>query len=208
MCRQIFEALTASGSPFDSSEHHHAARRGDPSPALSAAAAVFGTLGLQGRVSFDDAVPIGSAEPAQVEPEPIRLSTGYPPRKALGRRFYGPLPDGTEQPPTVPALALPAATVLTTTLRFRNLAWRELGLILTSLGVDRFTPRLGGGKYDDFGWVRFRATALRLRAGGFAGGGGWERGEEVRPRRPEGDRERPFLAGNLSSSTPTSSCAS
>lgn len=175
MCRQIFEAITASGSPFDHAEHHRAARRGGQGPSLSAAAAVFGTLGLQGRVGFDDAVLTGGAESVEIEPERIRLSVAYPPQKEVGRRFYGPLPAGADQAATVPALAIPAGVVLRTRLRFRNLSRTGLGGVLISLGVDRFTPRLGGGKYDDFGWVRFRVTAFRLRPRGFAGGGPWER---------------------------------
>lgn len=180
MCRQIFEAITDSGSPFERSEHHRAGRSGAPAPPLSAAAAVFGTLGLQGRVSFDDATPAEGVEPAEVlQPGPIRLSVAYQPQKAVGRRFYGPLPAGADQPAKVPALAIPANTVLHTTLRFRNLTRRELGLLLISLGVDRFTPRLGGGKYDDFGWVRFRVTGYRLRPRGLAGGGSWESDPEA-----------------------------
>ncbi len=175
MCRQIFEAITASGSPFDRDEHHKAGRRGDEGKPLSAAAAVFGTLGLQGRVGFDDAVAAGDVEPVEIAPERIRLSVAYPPQKEVGRRFYGPLPAATDQPATVPASAIPAGAVLRTRVRFRNLTRAGLGGVLTSLGVGRFTPRLGGGKYDDFGWVRFRVTGFRLRQRGFAGGAGWER---------------------------------
>ncbi len=178
-CRQIVEAITASGSPFDPAEHHRRAdRRSDGTGNLSAAAALFGTLGLQGRVSFDDAV-LPADQPVAVEPEPIRLSVAYLPRKRVGRRFYGPLPEGADQPPTVPASAIPARARLQTFVRCRNLTRQELGLILISLGVGRFTPRLGGGKYDDFGWVRFRVTAFRLRPPGRAGGGTWERAPET-----------------------------
>ncbi len=174
MCRQVFEALTGSGSPFESSEHHGAGSGG-----VSAAAAVFGTLGLQGRISFDDAVPTGPVAQIAIEPQKIDLSVAYLPRKPVGRRFYGTMPEGTEQPATVPALAIPVGTVLISTLRFRNLSKRELGEIIASLGVGLFNPRLGGGKYDDFGWICVRATAFRLRPPGLAGGGKWERSPEA-----------------------------
>ena len=179
-CRQIFEALTASGSPFDRDEVHRPGRSERP-PNASAAASLFGTLGLQGRVSFDDALPVGqgeSAERASPTPERIALSVAYPPRKAVGRRFYGRMPEGADQPATIRAHAIPAGTVLVSTLRFRNAARSELGTLLTSLGVGLFTPRLGGGKYDDFGWVRFRPTAFRLRTRGFSGKAAWERRPE------------------------------
>jgi hypothetical protein len=174
MCRQTFEALTASGSPFDRDESHRAGRPGQPTPGVSAAASLFGTLGLQGRVSFDDAVPVGPAAPAELRPEAIALSVAYAPRTAVGRRFYGLLPQGADQPPTIPALAIPAGSLLLSHLRFRNLARQEMGGLLTSLGVGLFTPRLGGGKYDDFGWVRFRPRAVRLRGSGLEASE-WER---------------------------------
>lgn len=174
MSRQVLEAISASGSPFDRAEHHKAVRRG-PGSGLSPAAAVFGTLGLQGRVGFDDAVPAPDGQPAEIAPESILLSVAYPPQKPVGRRFYGPMPDGADQPASVPALAIPAGTVLRTRMRFRNATRAALGGVLISLGVGRFTPRLGGGKYDDHGWVRFRVTGYRFRPPGTVSAGRWER---------------------------------
>ncbi len=155
-CRQTYEVLTDSTSPFDRGESFNRRRRS----LLSPAGALFGALGYEGRVSFSDA-----ALPEGAEPVKIRLSVAYPPRRKTGRRFYGRLPPGAEQPRRIPALAIPAGVSLTTSLRFRNLDPAELGGVLTSLGVSRFTPRLGGGKYDDFGWVRFRLRRYRLREG-------------------------------------------
>jgi hypothetical protein len=195
MCRQVFEAITESGSPFDGGEHHRAGGGGGRSQLLSAAAAVFGTLGLQGRVSFDDAVPTGCAEGGEVNAEPIRLSVAYPPRREAGRRFYGPIPPGVEQQPSVQGLAIPAGTVLRTLLRFRSLTQEELGLVLTSLGLESFTPRLGGGKYDDFGWVRFRVAAFRLRPRGLAGVATWERSPETVAELVEKCRGQASLGG-------------
>lgn len=182
VCRQVHEVLTSSGSPFDRDEQLDFKRdqRGRPDRSaplsLSATAAVFGTLGYAGRVSFDDARPRDRLEPA-VE----RLSVAYPPpsedvlRKhqpeLLGRRFYGRLPQGVERKREVPVITIPALTQLETVLRFRNLREDELGGVLRSLGLGLpgrakgFTPRLGGGKYDDLGLVRFRPLRYRLRKG-------------------------------------------
>lgn len=163
VCRQTYEVLTSSAAPFDESYNK---RRQQP---LSAAAALFGALGYQGRVSFDDALL-----PEDVEPVIILLSGAYPPRQKKGRRFYGRMPAGADQRQTVPALALPEGLALTATLRFRNLNREEVGGVLLSLGVDHFTPRLGGGKYDDYGWVRFRVRRYRLRQGLAFGVADWQ----------------------------------
>lgn len=153
MCRQIHEVLTQSASPFDKDPPQKGVQP-------SASAALFGRLGYQARVSFDDAVP---TQPVKLQV--VRLSVGYPPQNDVGRRFYGPMPEGADQPRRIPVLALPSGTRLITVLRFRNVRDDELGAVLLSLGVDRFTPKLGGGKYDPLGWVRFRPLRYRLRRG-------------------------------------------
>lgn len=163
VCRQTYEVLTSSAAPFD---ERYNKRRQQP---LSAAAALFGALGYQGRVSFDDALL-----PEDVEPVLIALSVGYPPRQKKGRRFYGKMPAGADQPQTIPALALPEGVSLTATLRFRNVRREEVGGVLLSLGVDHFTPRLGGGKYDENGWVRFRVRRYRLRQAAGLERGVWQ----------------------------------
>ncbi|NJL27237.1 MAG: hypothetical protein HC897_04765 [Thermoanaerobaculia bacterium] len=182
-CRQVHEVLTSSGSPFERDEqldfvrdHRNRIDRSVPPLPLSTTAAVFGTLGYAGRVSFDDARTRKDGTPG-IE----RLSVAYPPpseqvlRKhqphLLGRRFYGRLPEGVEHKREVPVVTIPTTAELETVLRFRNLDEAELGGVLRSLGLglpgkDRgFTPRLGGGKFDDFGLVRFRPLRYRLREG-------------------------------------------
>ena len=153
--RQIHEVITQSLGPFD----RDPAGRGE-APTMSTR--VFGSLRHQGRISFDDAVPQAPPPGDQVE-----LSVPYPPPKdnQLGRRFYRRLPRGAEQEGTIPAEAIPAGVTLHSVLRFWNMLPDELGSVLAALGLDRFTPRLGGGKYDDLGWVRFRVTAYRRRQG-------------------------------------------
>lgn len=165
ICRQTYEALTNSPPPFGDFPKGRG-RLASPAGSL------FGALGLEGRLSFDDAVPA-----AEIEPVKIRLSVAYPPRKPLGRRFYGRMPAGALQPKTIPALAIPAGKTLETALHFRNLEHRDLGGVLMALGVDRFTPRLGGAKYDDYGWVRFGVIGFRLRGGFRFGESRWQGGE-------------------------------
>jgi CRISPR/Cas system CMR subunit Cmr6 (Cas7 group RAMP superfamily) len=157
MCRQIHEVLTQSASPF--SEEPPASARGS-SQGPSRSEALFGFLGFQGRVSFDDA---SSAE--ALEPQVVHLSVPYSPQNPVGRRFYGAMPEGAEQPPRIPVVAIPAGARLQTVLRFRNVAEDELGGVFLSLGLDRFTPKLGGGKYDPIGWVRFHLRRYRVRSG-------------------------------------------
>jgi hypothetical protein len=96
-CRQVFEVLTDSGGPFDERMPKLERNPQAPLPTLSAAASLFGTLGFQGRLSCDDAVP---EEP--VDAKLIRLSAAYLPRREVGRRFYGLVPPGAQQPPRIP----------------------------------------------------------------------------------------------------------
>jgi hypothetical protein len=150
-CRQVFESLTDSDSPFDRVRH--------ASP--SGASALFGRLGHQGRAGFDDALPL-----APVRFVTVRVSVPYPPQAETGRRFYGLLPEGAQQERVIPAQALPTGACLETHLRVRNASREELGGILVSLGVEAFVLRLGGGKYDGYGCVRVSVIGFALREGG------------------------------------------
>ncbi len=171
-CRQLHEVLTQSPGPWDKKRKH-----------LSRTGALFGTLGRQGRLSFDDAcldVPVRLVT--------VRCSIAYSPRVALGRRFYGPQPPAAVQARRGPAetqqvkdrvQALPPETRLKTCLRFEQITCCELGEVLTCLGlacpeltqgseqkiVQRFSPKLGGGKYDPLGWVRFEPLAYQCWTG-------------------------------------------
>ena len=166
ICRQTHEVLTGSGSPFDEGKN-----KDKP---LSPSATLFGSFKAQGRLSFDDAVPL---EP--VEPVLIRLSVPYEPDEPKGRRFYGPMRTGADQEPKIPALALPGGIRLRTTLRFRNVQAYELGVVLMALGFGdpSFDLKVGGGKYDAFGWVKFHATEYRFLAGLRAGTTPWSPAE-------------------------------
>lgn len=154
-CRQVYELLTDSDAPTDG----HGATP-------SAAGALFGTLGQQGRLGFDDAVADQSARLTEV-----RLSTPYAPRNASGRRFYA-LPNTSPAPErSVAGLALPIGAQLTFHLRLRNVTEAEIGGVLCSLGVGAFVMRLGGGKHDGYGCVRIDVTGYRLRAAATWDGG-------------------------------------
>lgn len=153
-CRQVYELLT--GSPQAKEEQH------GKGSALSPAAALFGCLGYQGRVSFDDAVPIG-----KVVLERKKISTAYPPKNspAGSYKFYGDLPREASQRGRIAAFVIPAGTVLETRLRLRNVSDAEINDLLLSLGVGRFSFRIGGAKYDALGMVSFAVFSLRLHQG-------------------------------------------
>ncbi len=163
-CRQVFESLTDSDSPFDRDGcrcPRPPRKADDKSPRLrSRAAALFGELGHQGHAGFDDAEPI-----APVTLSLIHLSVPYPPQHATGRRFYGLLPAGAQQERQVPALAIPAGARLRSSLRLRNVTPEELGGLLVSLGVGLFVLRVGGGRYDGYGCVRVSVVDFALRTG-------------------------------------------
>lgn len=170
-CRQLHEVLTGSGDPFR--------QGGGPSSVL------FGSLGQAARLSFDDAVPAsqlpdGAPGPTGADVQPlkgIRLSTAYPPGKGgtQGRRFYGRIPPGADQPPRLAAMAFRERIFLATLLRFHNVSQEEIGSVLMALGLAPeypFTPRLGAGKFDTFGWTRFHLSAYR-RWQGLGRSGEW-----------------------------------
>ena len=173
MCRQVYELLTKSpqapgkkdrGARFPR-ERIETFRKPKPKQAiqfLSPAAALFGCLGYQGRVSFDDAIPV-----TDVTLERKMISTAYPPQHATRDvyKFYGDLPATASQPRRIVAFAIPQGTVLETRLRLRNVTESEIGDVLVCLGVDRFAPRIGGAKYDALGMVIFDVRSVRLHQG-------------------------------------------
>lgn len=159
--RQLHESLTESLGPSDS----------DPPPGRdfpTLSTRIFGNISHhrdvdshQGQVSFDDAIPTKSVEPISTW-----FSVPYPPPdKEEGRRFYGLMPARAVQHSTIRAEAIAAGITLETFLRFLNLNEASIGSMLLALGLDLFTPRVGGGKYDYAGWVRIEVAGLRLRRG-------------------------------------------
>ncbi len=160
-CRQTYELFTASPqapgkNDREPIEEHRRNQR------LSRAAVLFGCLGYQGRASFDDAI----SETACMA-ERIMISVAHPSTRSQenGYRFYGDLPKRASQSRTIPAYAIPPGAALKTYLRLRNITREEVGGLLLSLGIDSFSPRLGGAKYDGLGSVRFSVTSYHLHAG-------------------------------------------
>lgn len=148
LCRNTFEALAESGEP------------GPVRGEADRAAAVFGSLEQRGFLSFDDA-----ACEHEIALQLIWLSGTYSPSKDVGRRFYGPQPEEADQASRCPALAIPAGTELHTTLHIENLPDFEVGIALLALGIrPRFDQKVGGGKYDRFGWVRFSVLGWTERS--------------------------------------------
>lgn len=201
-CRQTFEILVEGDGPFDPRER---GQRPPKDPPWSWDRALFGKLGYQGRISFDDAKPKSALEQLEL----VRIKVPYKPGKDLGRRFYGRLKERRVDREKVPIAALPTGTWLTSTLHFENVTQEELGLVLLGLGVGgRFTPRLGGGKYDRCGWVRIEPVALELRKSAASGGTesletvlGWVQDAERKLASP-GRKALGILQTTLQSETP------
>lgn len=130
---------------------------------LCVACSLFGTVqgddAWKGRVGFDDALAA-----KDVKLGLARLPRAFPPKVSVGRRAYGPAPEGVrgEDPYFV---VMPGST-LTGRLLVHNLDDAELGLVLTACGLDgSFAPRLGGGKFRGLGRTRIAVTSARLRHG-------------------------------------------
>ena len=132
------------------------------------ACALFGCLGLQGRISFSDAVPV--AEDA-VEVTIAKVFPAWEPKGRPGGEFriYDHFPAIGD--PHRPAPEKIGREVYLGTFRtrlwFRNLEPGEFGRLLAAMGLSpdlssRFFPRLGGAKYDGFGAVEVKPHGLRL----------------------------------------------
>lgn len=179
-CRQVYELLTrsqqGSGEPVGMSHRRTIEMHRRKGQALSPAAALFGCLGYEGRASFDDAVPV-----EKVSLERRTISTAYPPKKRIQGtyKFYGDLPREASQPRRIAAFAIPSGTTLATRLRLRNVSDGEISDLLLSLGVGRFTPRIGGAKYDALGRVSFEVRSYRLCQGLAGSTASSERVEDV-----------------------------
>lgn len=143
--RSIFESLTG-GCELSCK----------PDRQVCAACALFGCLGAQGRVCFDEALPTKA-----VDFGVATLPTPYAPSSSKGRRFYGKAPAGAPLK-TSYGVITPGATFRSAVL-VEHATEAELGALFLSLGLDgTFFPRIGGGKHGGLGAVRFTPTALRL----------------------------------------------
>jgi len=121
-------------------------RQGDLCPACK----IFGAMGYQGQVRFEDAPQTtGDHElywiPPQYQPSPNRRH----------RRYYPyDLSDDREQ--TWPLEVATVESRFATQAQFTNLTHGEVGLLLIALGQSQWVicPRLGAGKSSGLGAVR------------------------------------------------------
>ncbi|MBX3274759.1 MAG: hypothetical protein KF729_31125 [Sandaracinaceae bacterium] len=176
--RNLAELVLGGGSPDDRDV------------ASTAVGSLFGYVAgndtFLGRIGFDDALPLAE-EPAMGL---TKLPHPYQPRKAGGRRLYG---------PPVGALAKEVPYEVTapkerfgTRLHLVNVAMGELGAVLTCLGMDgTFLLRVGGGKFAGLGRVRVEAVGGSIRRGY----------ERPRPERLDAEAARKLVAEALAKRT-------
>ncbi len=144
--RTIFETLTGSCGELTCR----------PEAPCCAACSLFGCLGVQGRVGFDEAVFENGQEFGIV-----KLPQGYAPSTIKGRRFYGAFPPGA--PAQHPYGVVPRGATFAGGLLVEHASAREVGLLCLSMGMDgSFLPKLGGGKHGGIGSVRFVPRAVRV----------------------------------------------
>lgn len=139
---------------------------------LCPACQVFGAMGWQGLISFQDAILAESPEqkvttgfmPSLYSPSPKRA--GYYKNKLVaGRKFYYHAKEAVEktQSKGIPVQNITENSIFTTTLRFRNLNQAELGTLLTVLGQNKnypFALKMGGGKPVGMGTLITEVTAI------------------------------------------------
>jgi CRISPR/Cas system CSM-associated protein Csm3 (group 7 of RAMP superfamily) len=119
---------------------------------------VFGAMGWQGLVSFEDALLAEKPEekittgfmPSLYSPSSER-SGYYQDGKVAGRKFYYHAKQAVEKTESqgIPVQNLTQNSTFTTQIRFRNLKQAELGILFTVLGQDKTYPfalKIGGGK--------------------------------------------------------------
>lgn len=177
--RSVYETITNSRlgvksdrSPQGGNPPFRPVRRGHT---LSPAELVFGTMGLQGLVSITDAVGDRPLELGELPPM-------FQPRAGKGRKFYYhhngsssniATPGREEEKPDRPASPIhqaPVGSVFTTTLRFSNLTFAQLGALLIALGQDKahqrcFALKVGAGKGKGMGSIAVQLTSHNITEG-------------------------------------------
>lgn len=127
-----------------------------PDKPCCAACSLFGCLGAQGRLAFDEA---RAGEPCDFGI--AKIPAAYSPSKAKGRRFYGGLP--REAPQNTRYGVVAPGSVFVGGILVELATRREVGLVLLSMGLDgTFRPKLGGGKHGGLGSVCFVPTHVDL----------------------------------------------
>lgn len=125
---------------------------------LCLACKLFGAMGYQGQVRFDDApqqaggVSMLHSIPPQYEPRPDRAY----------RRYY---PHGLVDPRdrTWPLEVIPVGQQFTLQAQFTNLTEAELGVLLIALGQGEWAlcPKIGAGKSSGLGAVRVEGLTVQ-----------------------------------------------
>jgi CRISPR/Cas system CSM-associated protein Csm3 (group 7 of RAMP superfamily) len=143
----------------------------EASSRLCPACGLFGTTGYMGRVHFVDAVPVTS-----LNPQIIKISDLWPPRVALGRKFYQAktfVPQDNETERNHRFLeVVPKGSIFATRIYFENTSPSEMGLLIRALGIGfpeggPDNPRylvpvkIGGAKPRCLGAVRFAIEGIR-----------------------------------------------
>jgi len=119
---------------------------------------VFGAMGWQGLLSFQDAILTATPEqtitpgfmPSLYSPSPKR--SGYDEKgKVAGRKFYYHAKEVIEKTESqgIPIQNIKQDSIFTTKINFRNLSKAELGTLFTVLGQNTnhpFALKIGGGK--------------------------------------------------------------
>jgi len=133
---------------------------------LCLACRMFGSLGFEGHVRFDDALltegkPAIARMPALYAPR-SRTGAYFSGRDVKGRKFYK--HGRTVVDSQTPVEIIRPESRLSLTLRFDNLSVGELGVLLTALGVGEppLMLKLGGGKPACYGSFLVQAQALRV----------------------------------------------
>jgi len=124
--------------------------------ALCPACKLFGAMGYQGQVRFEDALQQdGSAILCLVPPQ-------YQPRANRDYRRYYPHALVDSRDPIWPLEAVPVGTRFTLRAQFTNLSEGELGLLLIALGQGEWAlcPKVGAGKSSGLGAVRIEELTV------------------------------------------------
>lgn len=191
--RSVYEAITASCLCKTKAKQlpkgYEECREQDK---LCPACQVFGAMGWQGLISFQDAIV------QETKTSVGFMASLYSPRqrrpayfkqdKVAGRKFYYHAAKAVDKGKQgIPVQQIVTDSVLTTTLGFMNLDKAQLGTLFTALGQNKSYPfalKIGGGKPVGMGTIIVNIDALEL----------WEK---------PGDRYLIYEAANHSSLTGT-----
>ena len=167
--RSVVEAVTRSCVRITRARDHElpqGAASCDKKERLCLACRMFGALGFEGHVRFDDAVlRKGKVRIARMPPlyRPRSKTRNYYAGGTIkGRKFYK--HGRTVTKAQTPVEILTPESQLTFSLRFDNLTEGEVGVLLTALGLGKppLTLKLGGGKPVCYGSLIVAQRSLKV----------------------------------------------